>query len=55
MYLGMLGKRMIRLKAESNIDISKEKKKKFSEAQIQRISKVFAPQTGNEGFYCVFK
>ena len=32
-----------------------KKKKFFFEAQIQRISKVFAPQTGNEGFYCVFK
>jgi len=34
---------------------AKEAKKFFFEAQIQRISEVFAPQTGNEGFYCVFK
>ena len=34
---------------------AKEAKKIFFEAQIQRISEVFAPQTGNEGFYCVFK
>ena len=38
-----------------NFQAKKAKKKKKFEAKIQRISEVFAPQTGNEGFYYVFK